>query len=134
MVIELIFISLLIIPCHEENYSQITSINSALPTSYTLNNGNIIIIAEDAIFVYEQETIIKKMSFTDSKITLLDCSKITFLQLPDSDGGKIFCLIKEILYIFSPEVNLIKSFDLKNEINGDYYSMNFHKIENDKIY
>ena len=135
MVIELIIISLLIIPCHEEGYSQITSINSALPTGYTLNNGNIMIITEDSIFLYEQETMTTKMTFiTDSKISLSDCPKITFLQLPDSDGGKIFCLIKDILYIFSPEVNLIKSFDLKNEINGDYDSMKFHKIENDKIY
>ena len=53
MVIELIFISLQIIPCHEEEYSQITSIDSALPTSYNLNNGNIMIITEDSIFLYQ---------------------------------------------------------------------------------
>ena len=134
MVIELIFISFLIIPCQQEDYSQIASIDSALPTSYNLNNGNILIITEDSIFLYEQETIIKKMTYTDSKISLPDCYKIAFLQLPDSDGGYIFCLIKEILYIFSPEVALIKSFDLTNEINADYYSMNYHKTENDKIY
>jgi len=108
MVIELIFISLLIIPCHEQEYTKISEINSLLPTSYTLNNGNTLIIAKDGLFLYEQETIIEKITFAeDNPINSIeDCSKAAFLQLPDSDGGNILCLIKEILYIFSPEVNL----------------------------
>ena len=136
MVIELIFISLLIIPFHQEEYSKLAEINSLLPNSFSLNNGNTLIIAKDGLFLYEQEEIIEKMTFTEGNSinSKEECSKIAFLQLPDSDGGNIFCLIKEILYIFSPEVNLQKSFDLKSEINGDYYSINFHKIENNKIY
>ena len=77
------------------------------------------------------------MAFNDEETKVsseIDRTKITFLQLSDSDGGYIFCLIKDIIYIFSPEVNLKTSFDLKNEIQGTYYSMNFHKNENNKIY
>ena len=139
MVNDLIFLILLIIPYSKEEYSLLNSIDSLFPTSYTLNNGNILIINQDGINLYNPKLnltdIIMPFTGEETKITQEeDVNKIAFLQLSDSDGGNIFCLIHDTLYIFSPEVNLKLNFDLKNEISGTHYSLNFHKIENDKIY
>ena len=41
-----------------------------------------------------------------------ECSKTTFVQLPSQDGGNVLCLIKDKLYLFSQNIDLIDKFDL----------------------
>ena len=131
---------LLIIITHKtkEEYSQIMSFESEYPTSFNLNNGNILIIAQYGIYLFQQSQGSLKtiLNFTSEEMisTEDECSKTTFVQLPDQDGGNVLCLIKDKLYLFSPNIDLINKFDLSNEINGKSYSLVHYKNENNYIY
>ena len=123
----------------QENYTQILKFNSSFPVAFNLNNENIFIISEKGIYIYDQ--ILNKLNvifnFTsENMITSSNyASKINFFQLSDKDGGNIFCLAKEIIYVFSSNGIYQSSFNIKEETNVDYYSLNFHKKdENNYIY
>ena len=60
--------------------------------------------------------------------------KTIFTQLSNQDGGYALCLIKDILYVFSPKIELLANFNLKEKINGYFYSLIHYKNEGDDIY
>lgn len=117
---------------------EIISFKSDYPYSITLNNGNILIAAQYGIYLYEILTtsIRQVLNFTsDNQISTSEISIQTkFMQIPDDMGGNIFCLVKDLIYIFSPEANYLTFFDLSEEVDGIYYSLNFFKKESNYIY
>ena len=121
-----------------QKIKEMISFDSEYPNSITLNNGNILIAAENGIYLYDilDTNISQVLNFTsDHQISTSEiCIQTKFMQLPDEEGGNIFCLIKDLIYVFSPEANYITFFDLSEDVDGIYYSLNFFKKESNYIY
>ena len=123
----------------QEQYNEIISFESIYPKSLTLNNGNILIVAQKGIYLYNQLkyniSVIKEFPsdlFISNKNT---ATKTTFLQLPEKDGGYILIFANDILYGLPPDANTITTFGKTNETDANYYSLSFFKIdENNNIF
>ena len=122
---------LLFIAISKEGLSEIISFDSKYPNSLTLNNGNILIVTEDGLFLYD--IILKKISIV-LNITSGASVHTTFLQLPEDEGGNIFCLVNDILYILSSNANNVIYFNLPEEIIDHFCSLNYYKKDNNYIY
>ena len=122
---------LLLLSISKEGLSEIFSFDSKYPNSITLNNGNILIVAESGLFLYD---IISTKFNLVLNFTSEECFHTTFLQLSEDEGGNIFCLVKNILYILSSNVNNIIYFNLQEEIIDQFCSLNFYKNEKNYIY
>ena len=90
----------------QEQYNEIISFESIYPNSLTLNNGNILIVAQKGIYLYNQSnyniTVIKEFP-SDLYISNRNiATKTTFLQLPEKDGGYIIIFANDILYGLPP--------------------------------
>jgi len=119
----------------QEQYNEIISFESSYPNSLTLNNGNILIIAEKGIYLYNQLnyniTIIKEFPSDLYISNEKNGTKTTFLQLPEKDGGYIIIFANDILYGLSSDANSITTFGKTNETDARYYSLSFFKIDED---
>ena len=73
---------LLLITISKEGLSEIISFDSKYPNSITLNNGNILIVAEDGLFLYD--IILTKISIV-LNFTSGASVHTTFLQLPEDE-------------------------------------------------
>ena len=122
---------LLFITISKEGLSEIISFDSKYPNSLTLNNGNILIVTEDGLFLYD--IILTKISIV-LNITSGASVHTTFLQLPEDEGGNIFCLVNDILYILSSNANNVIYFNLPEEIFDHFCSLNYYKKDNNYIY
>ena len=123
----------------QEQYNEIISFNSSHPNSLTLNNGNILIVAQKGIYLYNQSNYNISVIYefpSDLYISnQIACTKTTFLQLPEKDGGYIIIFANDILYGLPPDANSITTFGKTNETNANYYSLSFFKIdENNNIF
>ena len=130
---------LLLIRQTKQQFNEILSFDSIYPNSITLNNGNILIVAEKGIYLFDQYTnnINIIMNFTQELFISIeeDGTKTTFLQIPEEEGGNILILAKNILYIFSPDVIFLTSFNIQEETKVDYYCLSFFRIdENNNIF
>jgi hypothetical protein len=133
-----LFISFLVNKTQEQ-YNEIISFESSYPNCLTLNNGNILIVAQKGIYLYNQLkyniSVIKEFPsdlFISNKNT---ATKTTFLQLPEKDGGYILIFANDILYGLPPDANTITTFGKTNETDANYYSLSFFKIdENNNIF
>ena len=117
----------------QEQYNEIISFESIYPNSLTLNNGNILIVAQKGIYLYNQSnyniTVIKEFP-SDLYISNRNiATKTTFLQLPEKDGGYKIIFANDILYGLPPDANSITTFGKANETNANYYSLSFFKID-----
>jgi len=119
----------------QEQYNEIISFESSYPNSLTLNNGNILIVAEKGIYLYNQLnyniTIIKEFPSDLYISTEKIGTKTTFLQLLEIDEGYIIIFANDILYGLSPDANSIITFGKTNETDARYYSLSFFKIDED---
>ena len=123
----------------QEQYKEIISFESSYPNSLTLNNGNIIIVAQKGIYLYNQLnynlTVIKEFPSDLYISNETIATKTTFLQLPEKDGGYIIIFANDILYGLPPDANSITTFGKTNETDANYYSLSFFKIdENNNIF
>ena len=123
----------------QENYNQILKFNSSFPIAFNLNNEKILIIYEKGICIYDQFLDYLNFIFNFTSENMITSSsyssKINFFQLSDEEGGNIFCLAREIIYVFSSNGIYQTSFNIQEETNVEYYSFNFHKKdENNYIY
>ena len=128
----------LLFPTYQE-VGEIFAFESQFPNSITLNNGNILISGKDGLYIYELSNlnIVRNVLNYDEthKITSKEmCVKTTFSQLPDEEGGNILYLLQDKIFVFSPDAIYKKDFDLSQEVNGIYFSLNFYKKENEYIY
>ena len=122
---------LLLITISKEGLSEIISFDSKYPNSITLNNGNILIVAEDGLFLYD--IILTKISIV-LNFTSGASVHTTFLQLPEDEGGNIFCLVNNLLYILSSNANNVIYFNLPEEMIDHFCSLNYYKKDNNYIY
>ncbi len=134
-----LFLIIFILNKTKEEYNHILTFPSIYPSGFTLNNGNNLIAAKYGLFLYDQSSrqIKTILNFTNDEYMINseeDCIKTTFTQLSNQDGGYALCLIKDILYVFSPKIELIANFNLKEKINGYFYSLIHYKNEGDNIY
>ena len=142
MVIKILYFSIILtimIKKSQENYNKILEFNSSFPIAFNLNNEKILIIYEKGICIYDQylNNINYIFNFTSENMITSSsyASKINFFQLSDEEGGNIFCLAREIIYVFSSDGIYQTSFNIQEETNVEYYSFNFHKKdENNYIY
>ena len=123
----------------QEQYNEILSFNSSHPDSLTLNNGNILIVAQKGIYLYNQLnysiSIIKEFPSDLYIFHEKNATKSTFMQLPEKDGGYILIYANDILYGLPPDANSITTFDKTNETAASCYSLSFFKIdENNNIF
>ena len=102
----------------KEQNNEIISFESIYPNSLTLNNGNILIVAQKGIYLYNQLnyniSIIKKFPSDLYISTEKAATKTTLLQLPEKDGGYIIIFANDILYGLSSDANLITTFGKTN--------------------
>ena len=117
----------------KEQNNEIISFESIYPNSLTLNNGNILIVAQKGIYLYNQLnyniSIIKKFPSDLYISTEKAATKTTLLQLPEKDGGYIIIFANDILYGLSSDANSITTFGKTNETDASYYSLSFFKID-----
>ena len=117
----------------QEQYNEIISFDNIYPNSLTLNNGNVLIVAQKGIYLYNQLyyniTVIKEFSSDLYISNEKSGTKTTFLQLPEKDGGYIIIFANDILYGLPPDANSITTFGKTNETNAIYYSLSFFKID-----
>ena len=123
----------------QEQYNEIISFDNIYPNSLTLNNGNVLIVAQKGIYLYNQLnyniTVIKEFSSDLYISNEKSGTKTTFLQLPEKDGGYIIIFANDILYGLPPDANSIITFGKTNETDATYYSLSFFKIdENNNIF
>ena len=117
-------------------YKIFSSIYLKYPYSLYLSNGNILVIHEKGITIYDHlfsKSIKEILTFSEKdKLKIGDASKIT----TTFEDEYIFCLIKDQIYIFNDIGNLIfhnNTSILKNEVFPKYYSLVVIKIE-DNLY
>ena len=122
---------LLLISISKQGLSEIISFDSKYPNSITLNNGNILIVTENGLFLYD--IIDTKISIIFN-FTTVSCTQSAFLQLSEEEGGNIFCLVNNILYILSSNANNVIYFNLPEELYDHFCSLNFYKKENNYLY
>jgi len=123
----------------QEQYNEILSFKSSHPDSLTLNNGNILIVAQKGIYLYSQLnysiSVIKEFPSDLYIYHEKNATKTTFMQLPEKDGGYILIYANDILYGLPPDASSITTFDKTNETSSSYYSLSFFKIdENNNIF
>jgi hypothetical protein len=135
--INLLLLIIIFRNCKEE-YNFIGDFDSTYPNSFTLNNDNIIIVAKRGLYLFTQNnneinSILNFITDEEMITTEVDCTKTTFLQLPNDEGGYVLCLIKDKLYIFSQNMEYLHVYNLANEIDGEFYSFDFVKKNNNYI-
>ena len=123
----------------QEQYNEIKSFESIYPNSLTLNNGNVLIVAQKGIYLYNQLnyniSVIKEFPSDLYISNEKSGTKTTFLQLPEKDGGYIIIFANDILYGLPPDASSIITFGKTNETDATYYSLSFFKIdENNNIF
>ena len=117
-------------------YNILSEINLRYPHSLYLSNGNIFVIHEKGITIYDHlftKQIEDVITFSENdEIKISDLPRITTIF----EDEYLFCIIKDKIYIFNDKGNLL--FHNNTSILGDdiiprYYSLNVIKME-DNLY
>ena len=120
IIIFFLLLFLILINISKQGLSEIISFDSKYPNSITLNNGNILIVTENGLFLYDTKS--TKISAV-LNFTAASCVHTIFLQLPEDEGGNIFCLVENELYILSSNANNAIYFNLPEEIIDHFCSL-----------
>ena len=112
-----------------------SSFSLKYPQSLYLNNGNIFVIHETGITIYDHlfMNIIKDVFIFSDKINLGDISRITTVV----EDEYIFCIIKDKIYIANDKGDILfhnKTSFLKDGIYPKYYSLVVIKDETKNLY
>ena len=114
-----IFIFIILIDfSNHENTIPIT-----IPNSLVLLDSTQVVVAKDGIHFFDnnmaEEYIEKYVNY--SLINTNDLESLYMTQFKNEDDGYIIILIKNIIYIFDSNKDLLKSEDLNEKINGLHY-------------
>ena len=121
-------------------------INSNYPHSLVLSNGNLIIVHEYGINLYNPSftILIGQYNFTEeNKITCEEeTSATSIFQEEETENNYVFILAKNILYIFTPELVYKLSSDMSSYLISDligfecliYYNFLFYKYQEQYYY
>ena len=112
------------------------SLNNLKATN--LLNGDIFIISESDVSVYDSTLTIKKSELTlESSMqvsTVEDLSKTTISIFPINDGGYVICIIKNYVYFFHENGTFLHQINTTSDLEGEYYSLVPFKKENSDYY
>ena len=132
----IIFLFILILikdyKCAETPYN---SLVYKYPHGIELNNGNVLIIFETGIYVYNSELtgVIRTIEY-ESVFSVVE-NYLNFIYLSMFEDGVIISIIKTYLYIFSSIGEEIFHINLSDDLSGaTYYSLTPHKIEGNNYY
>jgi hypothetical protein len=106
------------------------NVNLYFPRSISLVSGNIFVIHQDGIDVYDpsmKNLVLNVFNFTgNDKIDENNLSKTTILRFDDDDNGIIICLIINKIYIFNPEGTLLyieQNTIINNKLNSILFTL-----------
>ena len=121
----LIFKFLIMFLFLNNSFNNCARLNDQYPYSYLLSNKDIFIILSNGIRVYDY-TLTTLKTFHDFKpeqkiSSEEDAGKSLVAQFGKT--GKIFALVKNILFVCSPTGNYLDEVDLNNYLSGNYYSL-----------
>ena len=123
----LIFLNLIDYSHCNENITLI--IKSKFVHSYVLDNGNILIIHETGVNLYNSlmTNLVGQYNFTEqNKITEVFCPTTNFFQEEETDNKYVFIIAKNILYIFSPDnLSLKINYDLNEYLVSPQFKLTY---------
>ena len=126
IIILLIYIYLFLIV--ENNDNILLEIDSRYPHSLVLSNGNLVIVHEYGINLYDPllTNMIRQYNFTEENTitSQRECASISIFQEEETENKYIFILAKNILYIFSPELEYKLSSDMTSYLISN---LNYHE-------
>ena len=123
----LIFLNLIDYSSCNENITLI--IKSKFVHSYVLDNGNILIIHETGVNLYNSlmTNLVGQYNFTEqNKITEVFCPTTNFFQEEETDNKYVFIIAKNIIYIFSPDnLSLKINYDLNEYLVSPQFKITY---------
>ena len=133
------FILFILTYLYEKTYQEASTISLKFPTTFTLLDNSIVLIANNGIHFYDEyftsEDEEKKIELS---LESTDLSKIAMAQFPNEYGEYIIILVKNILYIFSNSKNVIKSQTIEinadTNIDSNYCLVPYKKNDNNLIF
>ena len=110
---------------HLSSQDEINFANMNFPSLLTLLNQNVIMLACDGIHFFNPTLTIedssRKIIFDDKITQNADYQKTAMVQFSQIDGGYILILVKDKMYYFNSEGDLLDSKELSSYISSDYY-------------
>ena len=111
--------------------NKIRKVNIIYPLSFTLLDKSNLLICNNGIHFFNEDFTIEDLD-KKKEITIeyIDLDKITMTQFSSEDGGYILVTVQNILYIFDNNKELIKNYNLTEEITADQYQIIPYKNDN----
>ena len=111
------------------------SMSFKYPNCIELNNGNVLIIFSEGIFIYNSE-LSEELNHIDYESDFsLGENDLNLINLSIFDNGVVIAIIKTYLYLFSSTGEHLYHTTLNSEIQGaSYYSLVPHKIDGNNYY
>ena len=105
------------------------------PNCIELNNGNILIIFSEGIYIYNSQLSEEIDHINYESNFTLGVNDLNLINLSKFDDGVVICIIKIYIYLFSSTGEYIYHDDLSQYLQENiYYSLVPHKIEGNKYY
>ena len=109
--------------------SALNSMNYHFPHCIELNNGNILIVFKEGIFIYNSELSSKINNISYESDLSIGKNDLNLINLSKFNDGVIISIIKTYLYIFSSSGEYIYHINLSEDLQtAYYYSLVPHKI------
>ena len=105
------------------------------PNCIELNNGNVLIIFEKGIYIFNSELSEEISNINYESGFSLTVNDLDLINLSKFDDGVVISIIKTYIYIFSSTGGYIYHKDLSEDLEGaSYYSLIPHKIDGNNYY
>ena len=123
---------------HLSNQDEINFSNMNFPSLLTLLNQNVIMLACDGIHFFNPTLTIedssRKIIFDDKITQNADYQKTCMVQFSQIDGGYILILVKDKMYYFNSEGDLLDSKELSSYISSEYYYLIPYKKQDNYLH
>ena len=105
-----------------------------MPNSLQLLDLSNLIVASDGIHFYNQDLTVeyteKRNNFTLEESNL---PKVAMAQFSNDHGGYIIILVNDVIYLYASNKDFIKSQNISEIINAEYYSLIPYKKDNNNL-
>ena len=93
-----------------------------------ISSEEYLIILRDGIYIYKKDFSIKSQKYKFTGNQIIDdfdseIDKISLSELRGNNNFYILCLVKNYIFIYNYNSNIIKDFTLDNKIDGSYYNL-----------
>ena len=123
---------------HLSNQDEINFSNMNFPSLLTLLNQNVIMLACDGIHFFNPTLTIedssRKIIFDDKITQNADYQKTAMVQFSQIDDGYILILVKDKMYYFNSEGDLLDSKELSSYISSEYYYLIPYKKQDNYLH